>query len=82
MWEQIRSNQIRSVVLVAGMAGLLLVIGYFVGLAFFGSGTGGLIVALLVWGVMNLVAFFERLEAAPINARMMNKYVRTVFSLN
>ena len=30
----------------------------------------------------NLVAFSERLEAAPINARMMNKYVRTVFSLN
>ena len=58
MWEQIRSNQFRSVVLVAGMAGLLLVIGFAIGVALFGSGIGGLIVALVVWGIMNMVAFF------------------------
>ena len=58
MWEQIRSNQFRSVVLVAGMAGLLLVIGYAIGVALLGSGIGGLIVALVVWGIMNMVAFF------------------------
>ncbi len=59
MWEQIRSNQIRSVILVAGMAALLLLIGYFLGIYFLGSGTGGMIIALIIWAVMNLVAFFQ-----------------------
>ena len=59
MWEQIRSNQIRSVVLVALMGALLLALGYFLGLLFFDSATGGLIIALIVWGVMNLVAFSQ-----------------------
>jgi heat shock protein HtpX len=58
MWEQIRSNQIRSVMLVALMGVLLLLVGYFLGLAF-GSGVGGLVIALVVWGIMNLVAFFQ-----------------------
>jgi heat shock protein HtpX len=59
MWEQIRANRIRSVILVIGMAALLLVIGYFLGLYFFGSGTGGVIIAFIVWGILNLVAFFQ-----------------------
>jgi heat shock protein HtpX len=58
MWEQIRSNQIRSAVLVALMGILLLLVGYFLGLAF-GSGIAGLVIALVVWGIMNLVAFFQ-----------------------
>jgi heat shock protein HtpX len=58
MWEQIRSNQIRSTVLVALMGVLLLLVGYFLGLAF-GSGIAGLVIALVVWGIMNLVAFFQ-----------------------
>lgn len=59
MWEQIRSNQIRSVVLVVGMAGLLLLLGYFLGVYFLGSATGGVIIALIIWAVMNLVAYFQ-----------------------
>jgi len=59
MWEQIRSNQIRSVILVTGMAVVLLLIGYFLGLYFLDSGTGGVIIALIIWAVMNLVAFFQ-----------------------
>ena len=59
MWEQIRSNRIRSVILVAGMAALLLLMGYFLGLYFLDSGTGGMIIALILWAVMNLVAFFQ-----------------------
>jgi len=59
MWEQVRSNQIRSAGLVAVMGVLLLLIGYFLGLYFFGSGVGGLIIALAVWAIMNLVAFFR-----------------------
>ncbi len=59
MWQQIRSNQIRSIVLVAGMGVLLLLIGYFLGMAFLNSATAGLIIALVVWGIMNLIAFFQ-----------------------
>ena len=59
MWEQIRSNRFRSVILVAAMAVVLLVIGYFLGEIFMGSATGGLIIALVVWAVMNLIAFFQ-----------------------
>ena len=58
MWEQIRANQIRSVVLTAAIGILLLLLGYFLGLYFFGSGTGGLIFALIVWAVMSTIAYF------------------------
>ena len=59
MWEQIRSNQIRSIVLVTGMGIVLLLIGYFLGLAFINSAVAGLVIALLVWGIMSLIAFFQ-----------------------
>jgi heat shock protein HtpX len=59
MWEQIRFNQIRSAILVAAMAVLLLVIGYFLGLVFLNSAIAGLIIALVIWMVMNLIAFFQ-----------------------
>jgi len=58
MWEQIRSNQIRSAILVAGMALILLLLGYFIGLGI-GSPIIGLIIALIIWGIMTLVAFFQ-----------------------
>ncbi len=59
MWEQIRSNQIRSAVLVGLMGVLLLLIGYFFGKLFFANAVAGLVIALVVWGIMNLVAFFQ-----------------------
>jgi heat shock protein HtpX len=59
MWEQIRSNQIRSVLLVTFMAALLLGIGYVLGLAFLGSALAGIVIAAIVWGVMNLIALFQ-----------------------
>jgi len=59
MWEQIRSNQIKSVVLVIGMGGLLVLLGYFLGLYFFDSAIGGLVVALAVWVLMSLFAYFQ-----------------------
>jgi len=59
MWEQIRSNQTRSLILVAGMGVLLLLVGYFLGFYFFDSGLGGLVLALILWAVLNLVAFFQ-----------------------
>ncbi len=59
MWEQIRSNRIRSVILVTGMAMLLLLLGYFLGLYFLDSAIGGIVIALAIWAVMTLVAFFQ-----------------------
>ena len=59
MWEQIRSNQIRSAVLVIGMGALLFVIGYFLGLYFFDSGIGGLLIAIALWLIMTLVGYFQ-----------------------
>jgi len=45
--------------LVAGLALVLLALGYFIGAAFLGSGWYGLIVALVIWAVMNLIAYFQ-----------------------
>ena len=59
MWEQIRSNQIRSTVLVAAMGILLLALGYVLGLYFFNNAVGGMIIALIAWGIMYLVAYFQ-----------------------
>jgi heat shock protein HtpX len=59
MWEQIRSNQIRSILLVVLMGLLLLAIGYFLGLAFLDNALAGLVIALVVWGFMNLIAYFQ-----------------------
>lgn len=58
MWEQIRSNQIRSVVLTIGMGALLILIGYFLGLAF-DSAIAGLVIAILLWVILSLVAYFQ-----------------------
>jgi len=59
MWEQIRDNQVRSVLLVTAMGIILLLIGYVIGLYFLGSGEAGLVIAALVWGIMNLIALFQ-----------------------
>lgn len=59
MWEQIRSNQIRSMILVAAMALLLVGLGYLLGAVFLDSGIAGLIIALIVWAFMNLIAYFQ-----------------------
>jgi len=59
VWEQIRSNQIRSVVLTIGMGALLILIGYFLGLYFFDSAIAGLVIAILVWAVLSLIGYFQ-----------------------
>jgi heat shock protein HtpX len=60
MWEQIRSNQVRSVFLVTFMAALLLAIGYFLGFYFLdGNWLAGLVIAAIVWGIMSLIAVFQ-----------------------
>jgi len=59
MWEQIRSNRIRSLILITGMGILLFLVGYFLGLYFLDSPVAGLIIAIVLWGIMNLVAYFQ-----------------------
>jgi heat shock protein HtpX len=59
MWEQIRSNQIRSVILVIGMGGLLFILGYLLGLYFFGNAIGGVVIALAVWILLSLFGYFQ-----------------------
>ncbi len=59
MWEQIRANRIKSVILVAGMAVVLLVLGYLLGEAFLESAVGGLVIAGVLLAIMNLVAFSQ-----------------------
>ena len=59
MWEQIRANQTRSVVLTIGMGVLLILIGYFLGLYFFDNAAAGLAIAILVWVVLSLIAYFQ-----------------------
>jgi heat shock protein HtpX len=41
------------------MGALLILIGYFMGLYFFDSAIAGLIIAILVWAVLSLVAYFQ-----------------------
>lgn len=59
MWEQIRSNRIRSVALVIVMGVILFALGWFLGLAFADNGILGLVIALIVWAFMNLIAYFQ-----------------------
>ncbi len=59
IWEQIRSNQIRTIILVVSMGVLLLAIGYFLGLLFFANAIAGVIIAIIVWALMNLIALTQ-----------------------
>jgi len=59
VWEQIRSNQIRTAALTIGMGALLVLLGYFLGLYFFGSPAAGLIIAILLWVILSLVGYFQ-----------------------
>ncbi len=45
--------------LTIGMGVLLVLIGYLLGLYFFDSPIGGLVIAILVWGVLSLIAYFQ-----------------------
>ena len=59
MWEQIRSNQWRSVVLAIAMGLVLIGVGYALGLYFADNGIIGVIFAIVLWVIMNMVALFQ-----------------------
>jgi heat shock protein HtpX len=58
MWELIKSNQRKSVLLFTGMAVLLILLGYFIGETFLGDGGGvfGIAVAIIVWTVLSIIS--------------------------
>ena len=60
MWEQMRSNQRRSIILVVGMAALLVGVGYGLGEYFLqGGGAVGVLFAFILWVVLSLVSYFQ-----------------------
>ncbi|MCX6012130.1 MAG: M48 family metalloprotease [Chloroflexi bacterium] len=58
MWEQIRSNRIKSVILVLFMGTLLFLVGYFVGVLI-DNPIAGLLIAFIIWFFLNLIAYFQ-----------------------
>jgi heat shock protein HtpX len=59
MWEQIRDNQVRSVILVTALGFMLILLGSFLGQTVLGDWSVGLLLALLIWIVMTLVGYFQ-----------------------
>jgi heat shock protein HtpX len=107
MWEQIRYNQIRTVIFIIGIGLLLVLLGYLIGLLFSISlnlmflftgqvgrwgpgefGITGIIVALIVWMVVSLVAYFRgdnillaRAKAKKIEAEDLRRVYNVVEEL-
>ena len=59
MWELIRANKRNSIILLALMALCLMLLGYVIGMAFFGQQGGlmGLIIAIGVWLILTLISY-------------------------
>jgi len=59
MWELIRANKRNSIILMVIMAGVLLLLGFIIGLASSGPEGGffGLIIATAIWLILTLVSF-------------------------
>jgi heat shock protein HtpX len=59
MWELIRANKRNSIVLLVLMAVCLMLLGFIIGLAFFGPEGGffGLIIATVIWLILTLISF-------------------------
>jgi len=60
MWELIRANRRKSIVLFIAMGISLMALGYVAGSAFFpDGGITGLFIALMIWTVLSLVSYFR-----------------------
>jgi len=59
MWELIRANKRNSIVLMVLMAAVLLLLGFVIGLGFFGPDGGffGVIIAVAIWLILLMVSF-------------------------
>jgi len=58
MWELIRANKINSIFLMVVMATVLLLLGFIIGMAFFGQEGGmfGLMIATVIWLILTLIS--------------------------
>lgn len=58
MWELIKSNQRKSILLFSGMAVMLLLLGYLIGNAFIPDGGGifGISIAIIIWTVLSIIS--------------------------
>lgn len=76
MWELIRVNKRNSILLMALMAVVLLLMGYIIGAAF-GSGTLGLVIAVVVWAILAGISFSagDQILLASSRARPVTKDV-------
>ena len=61
MWELIQSNKRKSLVLFISQGAVLVLLGYFVGSAYYPDGGGfiGIFFALIIWGILSLISFFS-----------------------
>jgi heat shock protein HtpX len=61
MWELIRANRRKSIILFIGMGICLLVLGYVIGAAWMppDGGVAGAAIALIIWGLLSLLAFYK-----------------------
>jgi len=79
MWELIQANKRRSVVLFITLGATLLLLGYFIGSAYFPDGGGfiGLFFALIIWGILSLVSYFSgsKIMLAVSGAKEVTKEV-------
>ena len=59
MWELIKVNKRNSIILMSLMAFCLMMLGYFIGLVFFGPDAGlyGLLIAIAIWIILTLISF-------------------------
>ncbi|MBA7645944.1 Protease HtpX [subsurface metagenome] len=73
MWELIRANKRNSIILMVLMAVVLLLLGFIIGLSFFGRDGGffGLIIATALWLILTAVSFSggDRILLAASKAR-------------
>ena len=76
MWEQIRSNKMKSALLVEGVAACLFALGYFLAeLVAPGMGLGGLAIAFVIWIALALISYFQgdKIFLAMAGARKVEK---------
>jgi heat shock protein HtpX len=59
MWEQIKANRTRSVILIIGMGAFLIALGWALGYLIAGNGVAGLVIALIVYAIMDIVALTQ-----------------------
>ena len=61
MWELIQANRRKSLILFISLGITLLLLGYFLGSAYYPDGGGfiGIFFALIIWGVLSLISYFS-----------------------